>query len=630
MLPISNYATYNDFKIVEGEYPTPAVLNRPALGLLNNDLVLEAAAYALAQQMAFTPSATTKFACHFDKVATDSIGNISPENTIDSNALAPDNIFKGAFFAQDAATNLISANTTIDSSLKSINGWALTGTKVSQITPLFSDNGITFDNEYTLTSEAPHSSIFSSGTIILTSQPYSVQGQDYSSVSVLLDTSANLVYYGISVALTVNFISSSGSIIGTNTKEVTSKYNGILGIEGIATPSGAINAYIVLTISYGHDKTNNIPSVARITLKNVMHNTGIIARTYASKNLDPTYLSYPAVINGTNDFSLFAWVYFDKNQIENYNATYGPLFIVATSGEGSLGIRHLVSDKGKPSFCVSLDENTIGNKVEIPSADLNTYLPVLLRKHIVDNVTVADLLIFTHEHTVLKSTLSNITMTAPTYDILVGKDPISSGYFNGGISELRYDDEWLNDIQFSMRSLSTAVDTTTELAENAVNVNLIQNPTAKFATNLWANVPTAMSAVIDNTYGCSFSWTSSTATTADISSMPVQTQAGDQFTLSGYIKASAITSGSVGLKIAFYSDASGTTSVGAYTAVVNAGFNGRTYLTAVAPANTITVRACMYLLNAKATVVWSRLKLERGNTVSNFSDDSTFAFAYYE
>ena len=749
MLDIKNSGTLNPFKINNGEYPTPEVLNRPTIGLINNDLILEAAAMMLARSGgAQLVTESTKFLCHFDNSTRDIIGGVTPtEAPLDQvvKGLTKDSIFDGVFVSQEASYNLVSANTSIDSSLSTLNGWTVSGTKVGTVTVSSNFLGLTIDNESLKTAYPLHSDVYAPGNIIITSQAYDITGQDVTSASIRLDTNSNLEFLGVSVNFKINFYTDNTYLNYVDKTISKNVFNGTVKLEKISTPEGANKAECVITVSYNHLQSSDFPSVASITIKELMHCTGILCHTYAPGSVEATHITYDNVINGVDDFSLFAWAYFSGNQINNYNLNYGPLFVKGTpttgvrsytvttpaivddtitlestiftcvasgatakqfnvgldnaatatnikaaletdtiiganytvtvdggvitltekvpgtfhtpseievtgtlvitnntpviSSPNSIGIRHLVADKGTGKFVASMSETLTGNKVAIPEADYNTYRPCMLRKRTVNNITTIDLLILCSDLSLLKSTLTDIVLNSSYYSIIVGKDPnenITPSYFNGGISELRYDAEWLNDAEFTMMALNEQPFSlgyeSTDLTWFKPNVNLIKNPDGKLGTNFWSDMPVNFSAVAeDSEMGSGFIWNSSISVTADIKNSQVLLGENVPLTYSARLKTSSDTTGIVGIKLNFYSDTAGTTYIGYASTQAAVGGQETDYtVKATTPTGTQSVRAIMYVAGSTSTKIsWTKLKLERNSSATKFSDDYTPAYAVY-
>lgn len=748
MLDIKNSGTLNPFKINNGEYPTPEVLNRPAIGLINNDLILEAASMMLARSGgAQLVTGNTKFLCHFDGTTRDVIGGVVSSGEVSGpvTGITADDIFDGAFVAQDASYNLVADNAAIDSSLKTLNGWTLSGTKVSSVTVSSSFNGLTIDNEALKTVYPLYSDVYAPGDIILTSQKYSVAGQSTTSASIRLSTKSNLEFLGVSVNFRIKFYTDTEYLSYADTSLSTNSFDGMLKLENVVTPETATKAECVITISYSHLQSSDYPSVANISLKDFMHCTGIICRTYAQGSSDAASLTFENVINGSDDFSIFTWAYFNGNQINNYNLNYGPLFVVgtpttgsrsytvstpavvgdtvtienidfvcvesgatgaqfnvgvdnnetaanikaaleinasiaddytvtvdnnvitltekvsgtyhtpeeatytgtlvisngtaATSSPNTVGIRHLVEDKGTGRFTPSVSETIIGSKIVLPEIDYNTYRPVMLRKRTVNNLAIIDLLVLCSDLSLLKATLTDVVLNSSYYSIVVGKDPnetITPSYFNGGISELRYDAEWLNDAQFTMMALNELPFSLGYEAEDLSwfkpNVNLIKNPDGKLGKNFWSDLPENFTSVVeDSEIGSGFSWHNASVTTADIKSIPVLLGENVQLTYSAKVKTNADTTGIVGIKLNFYSDVAGTTYIGYASSQAAIGGQETTYtVKATTPTGTQSVRAIMYVASStSSSITWTKLKLERDSVATKFTDEYTPAYAVY-
>ena len=748
MIEIKDAASFAPYRVNSGEYPTPEVLNRSALGMINNDMILEAATEMLARSGgAQLVTSKTKLLCHFNGNTKDVIGSVTSDEEAAGQTvygLASDGKFDGAYTAQDSSFNLVSDNAGIDSSFNTLSGWTVSGTKVGDVSVLTGLSGLTLDNDALRTAYPLHSDVFAPGTIILTSEKYSIVGQEATSASVQVSTLSNMVANGVTLEFKINFYTDTTFISAVNTSLSSNKFDGALKLENIPTPPTATKAECAITVTYSNLQSSNFPSTASINIKNLMHCVGIICHTYAASSSDATSLTYSNVVNGASDFSVFSWVYFNGNQINNYNLNYGPLFIngVPTTGarsyhvtsaavvgdtvsigdvvftcvassavslefnagadaaaaavnlktsldnaveitstydvtiEGTtitltektsggkdtpaeavctgtiaitssvasisspnnVGIRHFVTDKGSGKFTVAESTSVYGTKLTIPEADYNKYLPVMLRRKTVNNLAIVDILVLCSDGTLLKANLGNITLNSSYYSIIVGKDPnetITPSYFNGGITELRYDEEWLNDAQFTMMALNEQPFNTgyesVDLAWYKPNANLIKNPEGKLGLNFWEDAPTNFDAIVEDVdIGSGFKWFDTSAATSDVKSAPVTASAGTPFTLSSTITASADATGQVGIKLSFYSDLAGTTYIGCASAQAGVGSTSDCVVKAVTPSEVRSVRAIMYIASATATSVkWSKLKLEKGSTSTKFTDDYTPAYAVY-
>ena len=748
MLDIKNSGTLNPFKINSGEYPTPEVLNRPAIGLINNDLILEAASMMLARSGgAQLVTNNTRFLCHFDGSTKDVIGGVIASEEVSGavRGITADGIFDGAFVPQDASYNLVADNVAVDSSLKTLNGWTISGTKVSDVTVSSSFTGLTIDNEALRTVYPLYSNVYAPGDIVLTSQKYSVVGQADTSASIRLSTLSNLEFLGVTVNFRIKFYADAAYLSYADTSVSTNGFESTVKLENIVTPETATHAECVITVNYNHLQASDYPSVANINIKDFMHCTGIICHTYAQGSSDATSLNFENIINGSDDFSLFAWAYFSGNQINNYNLNYGPLFISGTpttgtrsytvtttavvddtvtiesviftcvasgatgnqfnvgvdtaetatnlkaaleintsiaddytitldgsiitltekvsgtyhtppdaectgtiaitngtpvtSSPNTVGIRHLVADKGTGNFVASVSENIIGNKVLLPEADYDTYRPVMLRKRTVNNLAEVDLLVLCSDLTLLKSSLTDIVLNSSYYSLVIGKDPrenITPSYFNGGISELRYDAEWLNDAEFTMMALNELPFSLgyekADLAWFKPNVNLIKNPDGRLGKNFWLDAPESFVAVVeDATIGSGFAWSDVASATADVKSSPVLLGENIPLTYRAKVKTRTDTTGIVGIKLNFYSDTAGTMYIGYASSQAAVGGQETSYtVKATAPTGTQSVRAIMYVAGStSSSVTWTKLKLERDSVATKFTDDYTPAYAVY-
>lgn len=644
MLEIKDSATYNAIAIQEGQYPTPEVLNRPSLGLLNNDLILEQAINMVSRSGgSYLITDNTKFLSHFNDTTKDSIGGIMVEDealgTVPT-TLIKDNVFEGAFFGQDSSKNLLSNNASIASSLATLDGWTISSTnnKINTVTVLATSAGLTLDNSALLDSYPLGNAVYAPGSISCTSQKYSIEAASASSITVQMSTTDNLAYRDIVVDINVLFYDGADALLDTGTVSLSPvTYNGLITLEGITVPVGATQAAAEIVVNYNALQASTYPSVATITFKNFMHSSTSTKKAYVATTLGAAYLEYKEVINAASDFSVFCWANVSKIQLDTYSKNFGPLFLVASDGygSGSIGFRHLSSDAGIYSFLAS-STATAGSKFTVSVNDLGTYRPILIRKRVVNSAVEVQALMLGVDGALYKSTLTPSDFLATKMNIVIGKDPDQSGlsYFNGGVTELRYDAEWLNDAQFTVLALNTrpfrvgnesADDTWTK-----PNPNLIKNPEGKLGTYYWANTPAEFDSLVeDPEFGCGFTWTSGSSTTYDITSTKIPIAGGLPIVFSGTIEAAADSTGTIGLKVSYYNSENvylGYSSVAAY-----AGGEAQRYtIKATTPSTTAYAHAIIWLAGATSSrVVWTKLKLEQSTYPTIFTDDFTPAYAVY-
>ena len=160
------------------------------------------------------------------------------------------------------------------------------------------------------------------------------------------------------------------------------------------------------------------------------------------------------------------------------------------SGIASFGMRHLATNAGVLTFCLSETDANLGTSFTISQSDIGIYRPCMIRKRIVNAAASLELLMLGYDGSLYKSALVPTTYTATLLDLILGKDPNESAlsYFNGGISELRYDSEWLNDAQFTMLALNTRpfkVGNESSVSQwLSPTPNLIKNPEGKLGETL--------------------------------------------------------------------------------------------------------------------------------------------------
>lgn len=645
--PVISATDYDEIKIKSGEGAHTENFNRGIIDSINRDIALESGLTYLARSSSLFTTSNTKFLSHCEGQGIDIVTATAPVLTTNpEDVFLPDSTFIGAAWPQRATTNMMMYGTA-DSSLKSLSGWSLSNPEDLNATVTSTSD------EYTVISTLNSVNDIVPGTVSITSDKIPLTGTGIGSLNKVsggftLVTDNNMMSTNTEVVYTFNLLNSEGAQVSTNsTSIIKGEYDGVVGIENIDIPDGATQFQIVIQIKFKESDSR-----ASFTLKNVMVQAGGILSPYTQTSRPQCTCEYKNVVNPTNgDISVMCWSIFKEYSLATHAGPIGPLFIV-TSRFRAGGV-HQAKDGTNLVFSlyVKLDDNEpmYGPEVTVPQEYLGEYLLscVRIRKN-EDNPTnsIVEFSIAAGPN-IFKSSLEVPTEYIESANLVLGNDQGSTDFFNGPVTEVRYDKEWVNDIELYIISLAKkafsfkksndlgAADAGESVLDtlDKIGVNLILNPTGALAFVGWNNYPSESFDVVHNDpyAGNCFIWVgqNSTEEEIDIISDTINVIPNNLYTMRSVMYSDSGSSGDAGFGIIWY-DSDDMELSRAKVTMTHISMSKYYQVSAVSPSNAVTAKAFMYVGTDINTtrVTWSRLKLEMGDA-TQFTDDSGAQYALY-
>lgn len=648
-VPVIAETDYDVIKIREGEGAHTDNFNRSVVDSINRDHALESALTYLARSSSLFVTANTKFISHCEGKGVDLVRYIAPVlTTAPEDIFLADGTFIGAAWPQRAVVNLMS-NGTSDSSLKTLNGW-----KVAN--PAEIGATITTSTEtYTTVSTLNTTNDIKPGEVVLESEIIPLTGVDATymnkvSGGLTMITTDNMVTTGTEVTYLFNLLNNSNAIVSTHTDTLQrAEYDGILGVENIDVPANATKFQIQIVIKF-----NETYSRASFTFKDVMVQAGGILGPYTPIARNQCTCEYVKVIDPADNegqISAMCWSIFKPYSLATHAGPIGPMFL--RFGGLTVGGVHLAGDGTTLKFQLYTNDGTTtkyGKSFTIPQKHLGEYLLSVIRmrpsedeagKNIVEFSMIAG------PEAYKSQVLVDSALVQGKGDIVLGVDYKGTDFFNGPVSEVRYDREWINDTELYIIALAKkpfsfkrsndlgAADAGESVLEtlDKVGVNMILNPTGKLAFVGWSGYSNTQFTILHNDVyaGNCFVWIGNVTNNKGytITSDLIPVKSSSLYTLRGMLYSDQGSSGDAGIGITWYT--SNTDEIS--TAKVNLTHIAQPkYYTvsSVAPANAAYAEVFMYVgANLRTTkLTWSRLKFEMGEA-TQFTDDSGAGYALY-
>ena len=646
-------------KIKDGEYGTPDVMNRALMASINGDAALEAALTYMGRSSSLFTTDTTRFLSHCEGEGLDVISAKSPTLTTDAaTVFIADQNFLGAAWPSKAVTNLLSNVSGASTSLTvaADTYWTIANPDGVQATISYGADGATVDNHTYASTITPGFVTFTTPKTPLTGTGAATQNKI--SVGYTAICKYNMVKYGLSAGLVMEFYDTNNTVIdSTEVKVVKGELNAWVAIEDYTIPTNATSFSLQIKLGF-----NNTDSKGIITVQRLMAMAGSALLPWTETTREQSTAVYEDVVDFANgDITASCWAIFKPYSLVTHTGPIGPLFL--SNDYVSFGGVHQSSDGANLVLALRMkqkDQDPVyGPKVTIPNDYINTYLWSALRirqdeadttKAVVEYVIIAGYNIYVSSLTVNKGLID-------TFDLSIGYGrPFTSTsldgteYFNGPITEVRYDTEWLNDTEAYVISLSKkpfsfkksndlgaaeSVETVVDVLDRT-GVNLIVNPTGRLGLLSWnweGATPAGFATVHnDAETGNCFEYIGSTATTVGytLASDYITIQPTTTYTLRAMMSFATGSTGSIGIGIAWYdSSFIRIDSVSRVDCVADS--STKYYKMTATSSGTAKYAKVLLLLGTglKTTkALWSRLKLEAGDA-TQFSDDSGAGYAVY-
>lgn len=680
---VISYTDYDAVKIKNGEPATTSVFNRSLVDSINRDAALESALTYLTRSSSLYTTTNTKLLSHCNP-ASDGIDVVSfsiPETNVGIDEIFQDEPdFIGAAYAQRAVRNMVANSSTVDSALTTLDlnttkgGWTVATTGGAKSYSFISDEttnttistldieGATTAGTFTLTSTAiPFNANITGNVGTATKNQFSV--------GVLMTTKQNMIVNGTKVTLTLQQLNSSGGVLKTHTKEVQqSSYNGPIKLEGLVLVTNAVSFRVIITVNYTKANVK-----AAINLKNVMVNAGGVLNPYVKVDRSIAMVKYPNVIDGAKPITVMSWSKFKLYPMQVQAGPIGPIYLNFNGFR--VGGVHVAQDAGnlvlKAYTYTGSGSPTYGPSFTLPAEYIDKWLLTACRIRPREGSTTEAIFEFAAviNDKIYKSQVVFPKSKLTTGSLYIGSDDAYSDMFMGPVTEVRYDQEWVNDMELYIislahkafsHSINTAdikatqeeVTVKDELDTLAQNPNLLLNPSGALAYVGWNNYLSVggFSAVHNDVdFGNCFVYRGTAAENYEITSDIVTVRAGRRYTLRALMTTADGSTGEAGIGIRFYRTTlkNGTIieDTGEYTpaetitttlaefpktSVVHIGIHRYYTCSFVAPANANGAAAVMYINKGYKSnkTVWTKLKLEQG-AATPFSDDSGAQYALY-
>lgn len=618
-------------KINHGEQTTTSVLNRQLLACMDADARLEESVQYIARSMSLAVTEYTRFLCHCDGEGVDVIGTVRPTlSAMPEDTFKDDGMFYGSAFVQSGCKNLLGDVPNFDSSLRTLNGWVNRSPGAANTNVMVNRRGIT------ITNSAVHADI-TPGTAMFTTPDVPVK-QGRVSFGIEMSTQDNLAYNNIVAGITATFKNAASKAVNVRTVSTnTNKYRGMLVTEGFTVPTDAVTVVFTVYVDYA-TKT----SKGAVTFKNLMLEQGDLLHTWTSGTRGATSATYEHVVNtAAESFSVLCWNKFNINSAKNHVGPVGPIFLVDSTNTLNIGAVHDAADGGTYRMRLRVIKDgvvTYGEYITVPQNCFGVYIPAMVRLTKLGSSIRVEYVTVDLGLNVYRSTVELPEFALPQLmDIRLGTDGRTTDYYNSPITEVRYDDEWLNDFEFSVIALSrhpfsigdrqfiTMDDLRTYL--DGIGINLVKNPDGRLGLYHWRGVPNGnfINIVSDATIGSGFLWNGSATKDAYIESEPIRVVSSNPYVFRAELSSDASAVGSFGIALRFFKSDDTQTGNTEYSICMN-GFGPEYYsIIASAPANASYAKVCMYVMSGfKATrATWSRIKFELGSDPTMFTDDSS-------
>ena len=637
---------YDATKVIAGEGATTENFNRTLISSINADAALESALTYLARSSSLYTTNNTKFLSHCEGKGIDVINAVAPILTTQpEDVFLPDNTFIGAAWPQRAVTNMMSYGST-DSSMKTQTGWSITipeGTGVSIIST---------SDDYTQVSNLNKADDIIPGDVVLSTAVVPITDAGAESLNKISGgftfiTTYNMMSTGTELIYTFDMLNDSGAVVKTqDVSLIRGEYNGVVGLENIDIPQGVTKFQIHIRIKF-----KNSDSRASFTLKNVMVQTGGILSPYTAVQRQQCTVRYNNISNPDNgDITAMCWCTFKPYTLATHAGPIGPLFVAMP--DIKIGGVHRAKDGYTLTLCLYIS-HTDGGEVEygpeftIPDEYQDNYLLSAVRirpseetagKSIVEFAVCAG-------PTIYKSELLIDSTLIKQGDFILGTDFGATDFFNGPVTEVRYDTEWINDTELYIISLakkafsfkksndlgaSDAGDSIQDTLDK-VGVNLILNPTGRLAFIGWNNYPENYFSVIHNDAyaGNAFLWVGNANNDYQIISNQMNVKASNVYTMRAVMYSDQNSAGEAGIGVTWYTQ-EGTEISTSKINMTHIATPKYYSLSVVAPSNAVSASVFMYVTKTLETtrLTWSRLKFEMGDA-TQFTDDSGAGYALY-
>lgn len=683
--------------IMDGSEAKPDIFNVGIMDSINRDVSLENALTYMARCGTLYTSSNTKFLSHCEGEGKDIIGNIPVVTSLldRTNLFVTDDTFLGAAYPTGHVENIIQEKTETQGVVDSRfprktpgNGWTYTlgGGLVEGTTVLISEVGgqspylLLTTNTGSATPPAAGAVYFKTEKIPLRIPSTNLVPSKFS-IGINMSTEDNMADTETSVLFRIKIFEGNASEttpIKTVEKEISNyaSYNGVIDITSIDGYENLYNPYFTVEIDTNFLSTTTF---CTIRLSKLMAQDGEHVSPYTVNTRDGSYGQYNNIVDLTalQDATVVCWAHFDKYSIQNLSEKGITPISINWDKSLSISLAHLNAD-GINNANLRLVINDFGIEtiseevIEIPEAYFDSYLFTALRFHPVqknNNDGKDPEFYYRIEGAVaLNNKVQSVSLEVPASyfanskgAIIIGHDvpldaellPAKLDFFNGKVSEIRYDEEWLNNLELYIMSLgkkafsyrqstdsqvTTHTPTPTEILD-AAGINLIQNPTGRYGFIHWNNFDISGLDVshTNSRLGNSFTYYGSPSTDVILYSEQILVSTNTMYTFRAVMCSGADNTGDVGIGIRWLKqnetfDKNQPIDQDTRAQVVHNGKVAYYKIQEVSPTNAVTCVVYMYV-KAESEIGgigmgWSKLKLEQGSETF-FTDDCGADYALY-
>lgn len=642
--PVLASTEYEKIRVREGEGAHTDNFNRGIVDSINRDSALESALTYLARSSSLFTTANTKFLSHCEGQGVDLIlANPPILTTPVEDIFLADGVFIGAAWPQRAVENMMQ-NAKAVSSMKSLSGWTITNPE---------DLGATIistPEDYTVVSTLQKADDIVPDTVVLETDIIPLTGVSAATLNKVsggftFTTTDNMMATGTELTYVFNIFNASKALIDSKTTSVIAgSYDGVVGVENIDLTSAAKYFQVQIRIEF-----KNEDSRASFTLKNVMVQAGGILVPYVEKARPQCTCKYNKVVDPSlGNITVMCWSRFKHYSLVTHAGPIGPVFIQM----GGVTIGGVHKAQAGENLILQLYYNnagvvTYGPDFTVPNKYVDDYLLSAIRirpnESNPDNSIVEFSIIA--GPAAYKSSIEIPTSQVTVGNLILGNDAAATDFFNGPVTEVRYDKEWINDTELYMISLAKkpfsykrsndlgAADAGESVLDSLdkVGVNLILNPTGKLAFVGWNNYPERQFTAVHNDMyaGNCFAWIGDALDDYEIHSDKFPVKASTLYSFRATIFSEQGSGGAAGIGIAWYDKDSN--KLGEFKANMTHIYQPKYYsISSVAPNDAVYASVFMYVEKDLRTtkLTWSRLKFEMGDP-TQFTDDAGAGYALY-
>lgn len=683
-------AIYERTCIVDGMEAKPSVFNTSIMDAINRDISLENALTYLARCAALYTTNNTTFLSHCEGDGIDVVGFKPPymKGSQASDIFVKDSTFLGAAYPQGRVENMIRPEqySAVDSTYPHVDGhgWSYTLSDNWELEKNIIAKVDTLDNKlFTLvTTRGITAPQILPGFITFKTNKLSLSagGGTYTpsvfSAGIKVKTSDNMVEKATAVEFRLTMLPSAGTdtppsddCIIIKKIENLASFDGVIKMENITVPEGIRTQTAPVFIAEITFSFLDSGSEASFQVSQLMVQEGGVLSPWVVDSRDVTYCEYQKVldISDNKSASVIFWCKTQDFVLRKMSSTESitPLF-VSFNDNVSFGGIHLGDDGENLVMRLAINNNGemsySPSYITVPSSYINKYILCCIR------MTPKDDTYYTVEFAVaVEDKVYPVSMDIERSVIeqnvkgtlVVGCDkPLDATFeqhcisYEGYVTEIRIDNEWVNDMELYLMNLghkpfsykqstdsqiTTEEKTTTEIIDSA-GINLIQNPTGRYALICWNGFEDVSGfTVMHNNVnlGNCFYYTGTAASNVIVYSDIIPVTPNSIYSLRGVMLATPGGTGEIGIGLRWLKDGevfNPAASMVNDTQLLTTFTGKATYYSTQKASLTDTRYAVVYMFvkagSSTAGIGWAKMKLEKGQPTF-FTDDSGANYGVY-